>query len=106
MASQQKAAGGKAEPKIFNRGEYTFNRRFIETQFAGFFRVVPSEADKDLLLVFKTPKQQYIGRRISRISSNELFLQLQQGGGTKEVSIGFTEIAQIQIRHKDDIQED
>lgn len=95
-------AGGKAESKIYNRGDYTFNRRFIETQFAGFFRVVPSEAEKDMVIVFKTQKQEYIGRRISRISSNELFLQLQMGGGTKEVSVGFGEIAQIEVRHKDE----
>jgi hypothetical protein len=102
VAAAQKAGGGKLEPKVYSRAEYTFNRRFIETQFAGFFRVVPSEAEKDLVLVFKTPKHEYVGRRISRISSNEFFLQLQQGGGTKEVSITFGEIAQIIVRHKDD----
>jgi len=102
VAAQQKATStGKAEPKVFNRSEYTFNRRFIEAQFAGFFRVVPSEAERDLVLVFKTPKYEYVGRRISRISSNELFLQLQEGGGTKEVSVSFGEIAQIIVRHKD-----
>jgi len=103
-AAAEGKAGGKGEPKIFNRADYTFNRRFIETQFAGFFRIVPSEAEKDLMLVFKTAKQEYVGRRVSRIASNELFLQLQQGGGTKEVSIPFSEITQIQIRHKDDIK--
>ncbi len=93
-------AAGKGESKAYNRGDYTFNRRFIETQFAGFFRVVPSEAEKDLVIVFKTQKQEYIGRRISRISSNDLFLQLQAGGGTKEVSVAFAEIAQIEVRQK------
>src|SRR5207247_1290731 len=37
---------------IYKRGEFTFNRRFIETKFAGFFRLVPSEAERDLILVF------------------------------------------------------
>lgn len=97
-AKQQKS--GVVETKVFNRGEYTFNRRFIETQFPGFFRVVPSEAEKDLVLVVRTPKKEYIGKRISRISSNEFFLQLYEGGG-KEVSIGFGEISQIIVRHKD-----
>ena len=93
---------GKGARKVFKRGDYTFNRRFLETQFSGFFRIVPLEAEKDLVLVINTPKQEYVGRRISRISSNELFLQLQQGGGTKEVRVLFGEIAQITVRHKDD----
>ncbi|HOK77896.1 MAG TPA: hypothetical protein PLW35_09260 [Verrucomicrobiota bacterium] len=95
---QQKA--GPTETKVYSRGEYTFNRRFIETQFPGFFRVVPSEAEKDLVFVVRTPKNEYIGKRISRISSNEFFLQLYEGGG-KEVSISFGEISQIIVRHKD-----
>ncbi|MCX8108864.1 MAG: hypothetical protein N3G20_08675, partial [Verrucomicrobiae bacterium] len=79
---------------------YTFNRRFIETQFSGFFRVVPSEAEKDLVLVVRTPKKEYVGKRITRISSSEFFLQLYEAGG-KEVNIGFDEVAQIIVRHKD-----
>jgi len=102
VAAGPKAAEGPAGPKVYSRSEYTFNRRFIETQFAGFFRIVPSEAEKDMVLVFKTAKNEYVGRRISRISSNDLFLQLQQGGGTKEVSISFGEISQIIVRQKDD----
>jgi len=101
VVAQAKATGeGAGEPKVFNRGEYTFNRRFVETQFSGFFRVVPSEAEKDLVLVVRTPKQEYVGKRITRISANEFFLQLLQSGG-KEVSVGFGEVAQIIVRHKD-----
>jgi hypothetical protein len=100
VAAQAKAAAGPAETKVYNRGEYTFNRRFVETQFSGFFRVVPVEAEKDLVLVVRTPRAEYVGKRITRISSNEFFLQLLQTGG-KEVNIGFTEIAQMIVRHKD-----
>jgi len=100
VAAQAKDKAGPFEAKVFSRGEYTFNRRFIETQFSGFFRVVPSEAEKDLVFVVRTPKQEYVGKRISRISSNEFFLQLLEGAG-KEVSVGFGEISQIIVRHKD-----
>ncbi len=100
-AHHDKGASGKVEKKIYNRAEYTFNRRFIETQFAGFFRVVPTEAEKDMVMVVKTAKQEYLSRRISRISANEMFMQLQQGGAN-EVKVTFGEIAQIIIRHKDD----
>jgi hypothetical protein len=105
VAAQAKAAAaGRAEPKVFKRGDYTFNRRFVETQFTGFFRVVPTEAEKDLVLVIRTTKNEYVGKRITRISSNEMFLQLLQQA-TKEVSIQFGEIAEIAIKHKDDIKE-
>lgn len=97
-----KAAEARAESKSYKRGEYTFNRRFIETQFSGFFRIVPSEAEKDMVLVVKTPKQEYIARRISRISASEMHIQPVQAAA-KEVSIGFGEIAEIQIRHKDEV---
>jgi hypothetical protein len=93
----------KGQPKIYSRGEHTINRRFIETQFSGFFRVVPTAAERDLVVVFKTAKEEYVAKRISRISSNEVFIQLLSGGGTKEQSVPFAEIAQIQIRHKDDL---
>lgn len=107
VATQEKAgAAAVGQRKIFNRSDYTFNRRFIETQFSGFFRIVPLEAEKDLVLVVKTAKQEYTGKRISRISANEMFLQLVQGGGTKEVNIQFTEIAQIKVLHRDDQDKD
>lgn len=93
--------GGHVEAKIYKRGDYTMNRRFIETQFSGFFRIVPSEAEKDLVLVIKTPKQEYIAKRISRISSNEMFVVPIQTGA-KEINVGFGEIAEIQVRHRDD----
>jgi hypothetical protein len=105
VAAQEKAVAGKVEPKIFKRGEYTFNRRFIETQFSGFFRIVPLESEKDLVLIVRTPKREYVARRIARISFNEMFVQLLQDS-TKEVNIEFAEIEQMQIRHVDDLNKD
>ncbi|MEK7686044.1 MAG: hypothetical protein AAB466_11540 [Verrucomicrobiota bacterium] len=95
----------KSEPTItegaaYKRGDHTFNRRFFETKFPGFFRVVPSEAEKDLVIVVKAVKQEYVAKRISRISSNEMHLQLQRGGGA-EVSVSFGEIVEVQIRRQD-----
>ena len=97
-----KGGEARAESRSFKRGEYTFNRRFIETQFSGFFRIVPSEAEKDMVLVVRTPKQEYIARRISRISASEMHIQPVQAAA-KEISVTFGEIAEIQIRHKDEV---
>lgn len=88
-----------AEPSVYKRGDFTFNRRFFESKFPGFFRVVPSEAEKDLVFVVRTPKNEYVARRITRIASNDMHLQLLRGGS--EASVGFGEIIEVQVRHKD-----
>ncbi len=91
------------EPVIFQRGEFSFNRRFFETKFAGFFRVIPSEAEKDLVLVFKAARGQFVGRRISRITPNELALEVVKNNVSAEEVIPFSEVAEVQIRHKDTV---
>jgi len=101
LAAADKRGSGTAQvqAQTFNRGEHTFNRRFFETRFAGFFRVVLGDAEKDMLLIFRTVKQEYVGRRISRISSTDLHLQLQSNN--QEMPISFAEITSVQVRHKD-----
>jgi hypothetical protein len=91
------------EPIIFPRGEFSFNRRFFETKFAGFFRVIPTEAEKDLVLVIKASRGEFVGRRISRITPNELYLQVVKDNASAEEMIPFAEIAEVQIRHKDSL---
>jgi hypothetical protein len=85
----------------FQRGQFTFNRRFFETKFSGFFGVVRRDADKDMVLVIKSARGEYAGQRISRIAPNDLHLQVQRGPASEEVMIPFQEIQQIQLRHKD-----
>ena len=85
----------------FQRGQFTFNRRFFETKFVGFFGVVRRDADKDMVLVIKAARGQYIGQRISRIAANDLHLQVQKGAASEEIMIPFQEIQQVQLRHKD-----
>lgn len=92
-------AGGSTAPQSYKRGEFTFNRRFMETKFPGLFRVVQSEADKDMVLSIRTSRDEYIAKRISRISSNEMHVQLLKGGA--EVSVAFSEIMEVHLRHKD-----
>lgn len=102
LASHTPSGAGPANPvykEVFSRSNTTFDRRFFETKYTGFFRVVPSDAEKDMVLVVKGAKAQYIARRISRISANEVHLQLQSGGS--EVSIPFGEIVEVSVRHKD-----
>ena len=95
------AGGALPATQIFQRGAYTFNRRFLETKFAGFFGVVRRDAEKDMVLIIKAARGEYHGTRISRISANDLHLQVVKGSASEEVLIPFTEIKEIQIKHKD-----
>ena len=101
LASSEKpaAVSAQTQPQVFQRGENTFNRRFFETKFPGFFRVVLSDAERDLVLVFRTPKHEYVGKRISRISSNEVHLVLMSSNS--EASVPFSEIISVILKHKD-----
>jgi hypothetical protein len=90
-------------PIVFQRGEFSFNRRFFETKFSGFFRVIPTEAEKDLVLVIKASRGQFVGRRISRITPNELYLEIVKNNVSADEMIPFTEVIEVQIRHKDSL---
>ena len=90
-----KAAANPAYSQVYNRSNTTFDRRFFETKFTGFFRVVPADPEKDLVLVVKTPKQEIAATRVSRISASELHLQLQRGS---EASVTFGEITEVSVR--------
>jgi hypothetical protein len=89
------------ETVTYQRGQFTFNRRFIETKFPGFFGVVRRDSDRDMLLLIKTARGEYAGQRISRIAANDLHLEIQRGAATEEVLIPFQEIQQIRLKHKD-----
>ncbi|MEY2407775.1 MAG: hypothetical protein QOF48_445 [Verrucomicrobiota bacterium] len=99
-AAADAAAAAAAGPLVvtFARGQTTFNRRFFETKFAGFLRVVPGEAEKDKVLYIKSARGEHMGARLSRIDPNELYLQVKEGVATTDVMIPFLEIYEVQIR--------
>ena len=85
------------EPQVFKRGQFTFNRRFIETKFPGFFGIARKEGDKDMILLIKTSRGQFTANRISRIAANDMHIESTQG----EVQVAFADIQEITLRHKD-----
>jgi hypothetical protein len=85
----------------YQRGQFTFNRRFFETKFPGFFGVIRRDADRDMVLVIKSSRGEYVGQRISRIAANDLHLQVQRGHASEEIMIPFVEIQEIKLKHKD-----
>ncbi len=95
------AAPALPEPIIFRRGEFSFNRRFFETKLAGFFRLVPGEAEKDMVVRIKSSRGEFTGRRIIKITQDELYLQTFNGQATADEMIPIIEVMEVQIRHKD-----
>src|SRR4051812_12404366 len=55
-------------PVIYQRGHFSFNRRFFETKMPGFLRMIPSEAEKDMLLLVKSSRGEYTASRITRLT--------------------------------------
>ena len=90
-------------PQVFAKGEFTFNRRFFESKFPGFFRLVPSETEKDMLISIKAARGHFTGRYISKINQTELYLQVFKNEVTADEMIPFIEIQEIVVRHKDSI---
>ena len=97
-AAGAKAGGNPAYGQVYTRANTTIDRRFFETKFTGFFRVMPSDAEKDLVMVIRTPKKEIVATRVSRISASEIHFQLQQGG--TETSVPFSEITEVSVRQK------
>jgi hypothetical protein len=89
------------QPVVYPRGQFTFNRRFFETKFAGFLKMVPGESERDKVIQIKSARGEYIGQRFSKIEANELFLQIRKGTVSEDVMIPFTEIFEVIIKHKD-----
>jgi hypothetical protein len=103
LASSQPGSSTKGIPQtqIFQRGAFTFNRRFFETRFSGFFGAVRRNAEKDLVLVVKAARGTYVAQRISRISANDMHLDVHTGNASQEVMVPFSEIQEIQLKHQD-----
>ena len=95
------ATGSLPQTQVFQRGAFTFNRRFFETKFPGFFGVIRRDAEKDMVLLVKAARGTHVGQRITRIAANDLHPQVQKGAVSEEVMIPFSEIQEIQLKHKD-----
>jgi hypothetical protein len=99
-ASWQKdaPAAGPGAPQIFQRGQFTFNRRFFETKLSGFFAMIRRESEKNLVLTVKTGRALFVVERITRIATNEMHVEVVQGAGKQELMVPFAEIVEVQIK--------
>jgi hypothetical protein len=101
LAQTEAPKSSVPQTQVFQRGQFTFNRRFIETKFSAFFGMVRRDADKDLQFIVKTMRGTYVATRISRISGSDMHLEVHEGSASQEVTVNFQEIQEIKIQHKD-----
>jgi hypothetical protein len=94
-------ASGAPPAQVFQRGQFTFNRRFFETKFPGFFSVVRRDIDKDMNLIVKTMRGDFLVQRIVRIAQDDVHFQIVKGEASYEEMVPFAEIQEIQLKHKD-----
>ena len=93
-------AAGPGAPQIFQRGQFTFNRRFFETKFSGFFAMIRRESEKNLMLTVKTGRALFVVERITRIATNEMHVEVAQGAAKQEIVVPFAEIVEVQLKPK------
>jgi hypothetical protein len=97
VAAAEVAAGPK--PEVYNRRQFTFNKRFIESKFPNFFGMIRREEDRTKVLTFKTSKGEFVVHRISRITPTEVHIEVERGGAHVEVACQFPEIQEIILKH-------
>jgi hypothetical protein len=100
-SSSTSAAAAPSEAQTFQRGQFTFNRRFFETKFSGYFALIRREAEKNMELTVKTGRAHHVVERITRISTNEMHIEIGQGAVKQEIMVPFAEIVEIQLKPKD-----
>jgi hypothetical protein len=93
-------AAGQSEVQVFQRGQFTFNRRFFETKFSGYFAMIRREAEKNMVLTVKTGRAQYVVERITRIATNEMHVEVGQSAVKQEIMVPFAEIVEVQLKPK------
>jgi hypothetical protein len=103
LAAAVAEAAGPALPATerFPRGQFTFNRRFFETKFPSWFSVIRRDADKDLRIILRTARGTYTTTRFSRISANDITLQVTEGAASRDVVVPFQEVQEVILKHKD-----
>ncbi len=93
-------AAAPSEAQVFQRGQFTFNRRFFETKFSGYFALIRREAEKNMELTVKTGRAQYVVERITRIATNEMHVQVGLSAVKQEIMVPFAEIIEVQLKPK------
>jgi ribosome maturation factor RimP len=84
------------EPQIFARGKFTFNKRFIESKFAGFIGEPKGEANH-FSMELKTTAGQFAVTRIAQVNAADAIFETV---GRGPLTVPFTDIQEIKLNPK------
>ncbi len=96
IAAANKMEEKKLEPQIFARGKFTFNKRFVETKFGGFFGEAKAEALIYTMEV-RTTKTTFGVERIMQVSPTEVILETTPPG---QVTVLLADIQEVKLNPK------
>ncbi len=85
----------KPQPQVFSRGKFTFNKRFIETKFAGFIGEPKGDA-KNFTMELKTLKETLAVECIKQVGATETILETPNG----QVTVPFADVLEIKLNPK------
>ena len=86
----------KPEPQIFARGKFTFNKRFVETKFAGYVGAPKGDALKFSMEV-KTAAAHYAVEHILQVAATDVMLETVASG---QVTVALNDILEIKLTPK------
>lgn len=100
-AAPPEPAPNYPEPVHYLRGQFIFNRRFFETRFAGFFRPVPPDELRDMVLVIRAVRGEFVVSRLSKVDQESVTLLVGREHATADEAIPFIEINAVTLKHRD-----
>jgi hypothetical protein len=86
----------KPEVQLFSRGKFTFNKRFVETKFAGYIGELKGDALKFSMEV-KTATAQFAVERIMQVAATEVIFETVASG---QVTVPLGDILEIKLTPK------
>jgi hypothetical protein len=90
------AARAEELPRTFRKGEFTFNRRFFESQFEGFLPSASPEAAAGLVMEITSGTGTVVSNKINRMNATEVIVEAASGG---EAHMEYGSILEITLRH-------
>ena len=96
-ASWKQTEVKKAEPQIFARGKFTFNKRFVETKFADFMGAATGAQAKAFAMTVRTSKEEVSVERIASVAVAEVILEVPQRG---QVTVVLADIQEVKLTPK------
>ena len=88
--------GNSELPRTFGKGEFTFNRRFFETQFAMFLPSAQAAESEGLVMEFNAASGSFAANKIHRMNASEVIVRRVDG---EEAPVEFGAIQSVTLRN-------